>query len=482
MKTENEKPGPTSVRKGGHWKTSAGALLLLCGAWAAWHYWHREPPNVPKLDRPSFTEALNKAFPSQPATPGQKIDEHLRFGPTLAEHISTLLATQPSPVPAPAAQEFSWEPLDVFFGQLFPSVGLARPTRGETLTAKEAGESMLGDYPNSPYSAKVISSAGKTIRLEIRCDELMEPSSSEVTIEKAGLWCVNVRVKWNFKALRQCTQLHPVHVTWMLSVDGKALPSQTRTVLVQPVDVMPLSYKSPSGTVIDCTHFFAAYANEDHPMLDAILREALDTEVVSRFTGMMSKDPKQVLDQVFAIWWALQKRGIVYSNIASPVTLPVAPANDRFNSQRVRFFDDVIQSRQANCIDGTLVLASLLRRIGLFPIICLTEDHAFLGFYLDGQQVAYIETTALGSRSVFDTALKNLVDSGADRHGLASPFDLFPRTRELAEEMFLLARGIAEMKARDAKAMRDTGKGYYYEIELEKERQFILPIPSEMRR
>jgi len=58
---------------------------------------------------------------------------------------------------------------------------------------------------------------------------------------------VGVRVKWNFKALRQSTQVHPVNITWKLSVDGKVLPSQTRTVLVQPVNVMPLSYTSPAA-------------------------------------------------------------------------------------------------------------------------------------------------------------------------------------------------------------------------------------------
>jgi hypothetical protein len=306
-----------------------------------------------------------------------------------------------------------------------------------------------------------------------------------VTVEKAGLWGVNVRVKWNFKALRQCTQVHPVNITWSLSVDGKQLPSQTRTVLVQPVDVMPLSYTSPSGLEIDCTHFLAAYANEDHPMLDGILKEALDTGVVPRFDGMGSRDPNQVFLQVFAIWWTLQKRGIVYSNIAEPVI----PGNAVFTSQRIRFFDDVIQSRQANCIDGTLVLASLLRRIGLQPLICLVPGHAFLGFYLDGsrQNVGYLETTALNNRSVYVEAVKRRAGSSA--HLTPSPFVDFgpetltcPATRELAEEMFVLAVSIAVDKAREAMTQRNIGKGYFYEIDLAEQRKSIVPIPSTMHR
>jgi hypothetical protein len=478
----NENPSPTTVPKSPYWKRAGAALLLLCLVWGVKHFW--PAPKTPGPGIPSLTEALKKAFPPAPAYSDRKIDEHLRFGPTLAEQVSALSASQPAAANAP--QEFSWEPLDVFFGQFFPSVELARPTRGQSLTAKDSGENALGDYPNSPYCAKVISPAGKTVRLEIRCDELMEPSVKEVTIEKAGMWAVNVRVKWNFKALRQSTQVHPVNITWNMAVDGRALPGQTRTVLVQPVDIMPMSYTSPTGRVIDTSHFVAAYANEDHPMLDGILKEALDTKVVSNFDAMQSQDPKQVFYQVLAIWWALQKRGIVYSDIAEPVT----PANKVFTSQRIRFFDDVMQSRQANCIDGTLVFASLLRRIGLEPLICLTDHHAFLGFFLDEarRQVAYLETTALNSRSFYVDAVRRLANASST-HLTPSPFVSFgpetltcPATRELAETMFFLAVETALQEAHEAVQKRNAGQDSFYAIDLNEERKFILPIPSEMRR
>jgi hypothetical protein len=485
METQKEKRNPIPAPRRQRWKAALAALLLLCCIWAVKRYWTTERQTVPELRNPSLTEALHNAFPTPPPYPDRKIDEHLRLGPTLAEHISTLLARPPAPPGGPAVPEFSWEPLDVFFGQLFPCIELARPTLRQSSKASDLGENWLGAYPNSPYSAAVISPAGKTVRLEIRCDELMEPSVTEVRIEKAGLWGVAVRANWKFKALRQSTQVYPVNVSWNLSFDGKKLPEQTRTVLVQPVDIMPLMYRSPSGTVIDCTHFLAAYANEDHPMIDAILREALDTGVVSNFDGMQSQDPVQVLRQVLAIWWALQKRGIVYSDISEPVL----PGNGVFASQRIRFFDDVIRSRQANCIDGTLVLASLLRRIGLQPLICLLPEHAFLGFYLDNARhyVSYLETTALNNRSLYKAAVKNLANSPT--HLKPNPFVVFgpetltcPATPELAEEMFVLAMNIAKKKAQKAQADRDAGKGYFFMIDLAKERKFIIPISSEMSR
>lgn len=490
MKSDPGGPHASATVK---WKAAAIALLVLSAVGAVFLFRSKSevsgmggPVQTPLS--PSLTEALRQAFPPPQASAAQKTDQNLKLGPTLAEQIAgALQPTQPPAAGTSAPQEFSWEPLDVFFGHLFPCIEVARPTRGATRAAQELGPNWLGDYPNSPYSAQVISPAGKrSVRLEISCDELMEPSFSEVVIDKAGLWAVSVRVKWNFKALRQCTQVHPVNVVWTLSVDGKSLPSQTRTVIVQPVDVMPLSYASPTGRQIDCTHFLAAYANEDHPLLDGILKEALETHVVSSFDGLLSDDPNQVLRQVLAIWWALQKRGVVYSNI----TGPAVSTNGPFVAQRVRFFDDAIQSRQANCVDGTLVFASLLRRIGLLPLICITPGHAFLGFRLDrnGQKTAYLETTALNDRSYYVAALKSLSQPSGQLQP-AAPVDLgpdwltCPATPQLAEAMFVLAlnRGVDMAREAVAKQQQDSKSNPFFQIDLDRERSSIFPIPSELR-
>ena len=47
---------------------------------------------------------------------------------------------------------------------------------------------------------------------------------------------------------------------------------------------------------------------------------------------------------------------------------------------------------------------------------------------------------------------------------------------------FVHKMGIAAKEAREAREKRDAGKGYLYQIDLGEERNFILPIPSEMRR
>jgi putative intracellular protease/amidase len=144
------------------------------------------------------------------------------------------------------------------------------------------------------------------------------------------------------------------------------------------------------------THWaFAAYVNEDHPWVDKILKEALGTGVVKQFIGYQANDPDVVLEQVYAVWRVMQNRGISYSDIAR---VSAAQGQTMF-SQHVRFLDECIENKQANCIDGTVMLASVLRKIGINPRIVFVPGHAFLAFDLDGtgEELVGLETTIMGA-------------------------------------------------------------------------------------
>ena len=63
---------------------------------------------------------------------------------------------------------------------------------------------------------------------------------------------------------------------------------------------------------------FAAYVNEQHPFVDKMLREALDTGIVNSFTGYQTKNKAEVYRQAYALWNALSKR-----DVAATAILPV---------------------------------------------------------------------------------------------------------------------------------------------------------------
>jgi len=83
--------------------------------------------------------------------------------------------------------------------------------------------------------------------------------------------------------------------------------------------------------------------------------------------------------------------------------------SDYVASQHVRLLGESLNYGQANCIDGTVLFASLLRKISLNTYLMLTSDHAFLGVDLteDGKNRIYIETTLAD-----DGTLEEAVEAG----------------------------------------------------------------------
>ncbi len=145
--------------------------------------------------------------------------------------------------------------------------------------------------------------------------------------------------------------------------------------------------------------------NENDPAVDRLLKEALNSGDIPSFGGYLG-DKNDVLREIEALWNAVQKSGIKYSDVSTPVA-----RSDYVASQHVRFLGESLKYGQANCVDGTVLFASLLRKIGLKTFLMLTSDHAFLGVDLteDGKNRVYIETTL-----VDDSPLDDALESGQD--------------------------------------------------------------------
>lgn len=77
------------------------------------------------------------------------------------------------------------------------------------------------------------------------------------------------------------------------------------------------------------------------------------------------------------------------------------------NSQRVVLPERVLENKAGNCIDLTVLFASLLEALGVYSLICLTPTHAFIGWgkLTDKNAMIFLETTAVG-RQDFDTAME----------------------------------------------------------------------------
>jgi hypothetical protein len=70
--------------------------------------------------------------------------------------------------------------------------------------------------------------------------------------------------------------------------------------------------------------------------------------------------------------------------------------------QKVRTIDDALQSAQINCVDGTVLFASLLRAINIEPVMIRVPGHMFIGYYTDkkNEKLQFLETTIIGDVSL----------------------------------------------------------------------------------
>lgn len=292
-----------------------------------------------------------------------------------------------------AATEPTWEPFVEPYNQVFPSLEIATATM--EADPDDADPATVGD-PQGLIGVELSGGrAGARFELTVRVPGLARDSRLTGTVPKVDdAVTLAPTLVWDYAALAAIRQSRPATVEFELSVDGRSLGSRVQRVRVRSVnDALYYIDEEDDDQDLDFNWMFAAYVNEEHPAVDGILKEALDAGVVDSFSGYQSEDSDEVLKQVYAIWHVLQQRGIRYSNITR-----TASEHANVMSQHVRFLDESLAMTQANCVDGSVLMASVLRKIDIAPVLVLVPGHMFLGFALDeeGTEMAYLETTMLG--------------------------------------------------------------------------------------
>ena len=306
---------------------------------------------------------------------------------------------------AAGADEIEWEAYADLDRQVFPSLVVATATV-KADPDEEQDEAIIGEQDGRLGALVGGAEAGTKLKLVIKANAFMEESSVQGAVpEEVDACALCPRINWKFDALLKHRQVEPLNIVMELFVDGESEGTKSETLTMRSLNDCPLyaAEVDEDGAVVedgegtDLTWMFAAYVNENHLWVDQVTKEALAAGVVEQFDGYQSGDPDQVLNQVFAIWNVLQRRGMKYSDITtqsaeSPVVF----------SQHVRLFDEAIEAAQANCVDGTVLFASILRKIGINPHLVLVPGHCYLAFDLDpeGEQLLGLETTMMGGTNL----------------------------------------------------------------------------------
>ena len=299
----------------------------------------------------------------------------------------------------PSTAAVVWEPFAGMDAQVFPSFVVATATlRLPQEDDEEADPFSLGEDMGFIGVTLEHVPANSRLRVEVRPNAIMDASSFDGRAEAgAGDYDIYPKLNYKYDALLAWRQPMPLNVVMELFVDGQSLGTRSQTVTVRSINDCPfaiLADEDSDDDDLDLSWMFAAYVNENDPWVDRLTREALDAKMLDAFSGYQEDSDEEVLRQVYAIWHTLQARGMRYSDISQS-----SAESDVVLSQHVRLFDESVTAHQANCVDGTVMFAAVLRKIGIEPYLVVLPGHMFLAFDLDaeGERSVGLETTMMGS-------------------------------------------------------------------------------------
>jgi hypothetical protein len=210
------------------------------------------------------------------------------------------------------------------------------------------------------------------------------------------------------------TEIRPatlrVTVRQIGAISELLLLDQTYSIKLHAYDTALLGVSKPDGSMLDLTDHLCAFVTPHVPEIEALLRKAADYHPKHHIVGYQGtsnvEEARQVVrEQVQAIYNALKhEAGLVYIN--SPLNFGKQEGQI---TQRVRLPATSLHEKQsrANCIDGTVLYASLLELANIDPFIVIVPGHAFVGWRIwrGLAQYDFLETTMTGTDE-FEAALK----------------------------------------------------------------------------
>jgi PKD repeat protein len=235
--------------------------------------------------------------------------------------------------------------------------------------------------------------ANSNLKIVIEASSLSTETTFQTQMATKGTtYTFSPLIKWNYSTLKSLNQPGNVDFTFVCFINDKEIDRKNLRLAYRSANECVYGLIDTKGNYVDLTWMFAAFVNEDNPKIDEILGASLTYNIVNSFIGYQGTE-LDVYNQVAALWYYLQAHSVKYSNIPAS-----SNPSQKVGSQYVRFFNDVYNNSQANCADGSVFLASILKKIGINPVLIKVPSHMYLGYYTvqDKSKIVLLETTAVG--------------------------------------------------------------------------------------
>lgn len=339
-----------------------------------------------------------------------------------------------------------WEPIAYFDDQLFPSMIISMANYKGVI-----GDQMMKSIKSSALGFRLYNrNANLLINWEIECVDKTyfdKVSGKFQFSNNTQETYIMPDIPWNYTALAKQNTSIPINVIFrVFDTEGNKV-EVTKPLFLRSINDCIFKYRD-----VELDFLFTAFIQEQHPEIDKILREALNTKMITSIHGYQGDDSSTIM-QVAAIWRVLHDRGFQYSSVT---TTPGAGSN--IWSQSVRTFSNSLKTNQANCVDGTVVFASILRAMGISAKLILTHNHCFLGFYTNRAKsnLVFLETTMLSHSDIIEKETN-------------------PKKKSKAYySQFKKAIDVAHKEYQDYMAQNDI-----VEIDVDLYRNYVQPLPYE---
>jgi hypothetical protein len=191
-----------------------------------------------------------------------------------------------------------------------------------------------------------------------------------------------------------------------------------------------------TGEQKDFTAYYGAWVTPHAEAVQERIRRAAALHPGGMLPGYLRGGVENIREQVKALYQSLREWGLAYINSVADYGAPPGTV-----TQRARLPRESLAQKNANCVDGTVLFASLLEGVSLSPALLLLPGHALVGW--ESEEMAgdwqFVETTMIGSHE-FDAACA----SGQKQYEQAN--DFYPETIKLHRVADLRARGIWPME------------------------------------
>lgn len=211
----------------------------------------------------------------------------------------------------------------------------------------------------------------------------------------------------------------------------KIMDDVNESVLFQPNNQYFAWIKNASGETTNLSDTLAAWVTPNDPAMTAVLARAGERAAKEQITIAGGQDSRIFMKSAEQVDKDISRQiEVIYNTLredynTSYLNQPILDIrNDLFSSQRVKYPVDTLQNK-GNCIELSVLFASLLESIGINPVIMLmpNDGHCIVGWEVPGTDRTMsrlLETNQFGKD--FETATKSSI-VWLQKYGLEEMFN-----------------------------------------------------------